>query len=206
MLQATKIRTSRELYFDCIDEEHRAMHIPRYNYTFSMKRRKEAALLTIEEFVKSTISLKSDKGNVYSDSDSSSCGEQDAPSPTLLKNFITGLPYFEPLHFGFHIPNDVKAPSCLCPCAWGLTCWRSNFSIDWEDEVSFKFQAFMPKSLMQHCATKGGSYHDCVLLYLGKLNIKSNQTWIDELTSYGNQRGDVNENTGSEDGGIHGEF
>ena len=91
----------------------------------------------------------------------------------------------------------------LCTGAYLL---RSNYSIDWEDEVSCKFQVFMLKSLMQHCETKGGSYHDCVLLYLGKLNIKSNQTWIDELTSYGNQRGDVNENTGSEDGGIHGEF
>ena len=98
------------------------MRIPRYNYTFSMERRKKAALLTIEEFVKSTISLKSDKGNVYSDSDSGSCGEQDAPSPTLLKNFINGLPYFEPLHFGFHLPNDVETPSCVCHCARGLTC------------------------------------------------------------------------------------
>ena len=68
----------------------------------------------------------------------------------------------------------------------------------------------MPKSLMQHCETKGGSYHEYVLL--GKLNIKSDQTWFDDITSYRNQRGDENEetfihgNTDSEDGGIHGEF
>ncbi len=120
MLQARKIRTSRELYFDCIDEEHRDMHIPRYNYTFSMERRKEAAQATIEEYVKSTISSKFDKGNVYSeDSDSSSCGDQYAPSPTLLKFFINVLPFFKPLHFGFHLPNDVETPSCVCPCAQG---------------------------------------------------------------------------------------
>ena len=133
-----------------------------------MDRRKEAAQATIEEFVKSTISLKSDKRNVYSDSDSGSCGDQEIPSPTLLKKFINGLPYFEPLHFGFHLLNDVETPSCVCPCARGLTCWRSNYSIDWEDEVSCKFQAFMPKSLMQHCEAKGGSYHSCVLFYLEK--------------------------------------
>ena len=144
------------------------MLIPRFHYTFSMDMRKEAAQATIEKFVKPTFSSISDIRNVYSDSDSSSCGEQDAPSPTLLKKIITGLPYFEPLHFGFHLPNDVKTPSCLCPCARGLTCWRSNFSIDWEDEVSCKFQAFMPKSLMQHCEAKGGSYHSCVLFYLEK--------------------------------------
>ncbi len=48
---------------------------------------------------------------------------------------------------------------------------------------------------MQHCETKGGSYHDSVLFNLGKLNIKSDQTWFDDLTSYGNQRGDENEET-----------
>jgi hypothetical protein len=122
MLQATKIRTSRELYLYCIDVEYRTMLLPRFDYKFSMDRRKEAAQATIEEFVKSTISSKSKKGNVYSDSDSGSCGEQDAPSPTLLKIFINGLPYFEPLHFEFHLPNDVETPSCVCHCARGLTC------------------------------------------------------------------------------------
>ena len=58
----------------------------------------------------------------------------------------------------------------------------------------------MLKSLMQHCETKGGSYHDCVLFYLGKLNIKSDQTWFDDLTSYGNHRGDENEETFIHDG------
>jgi len=77
------------------------MLLPRYHYTFSMDRRKEAAQATIEEFVKSTISLKSDKRNVYSESDSSSFGEQDAPSPTLLKKIINGLSFFEPLHLDF---------------------------------------------------------------------------------------------------------
>jgi len=196
MLQARKIRTPRELYFDCIDEDRRDMHIQRYNYTFSMEMRKEAAQATIEKYVKSMISSKPDKGNVYSDdSDSSSCGDQYAPSPTLLKNLINGLPYFEPLHFGFHLPNDVETPSCVCPCAQGLTCWRSNFSIDWEDEVSCKFRVFMPKGLLQHCETKSGSYHDCVLFYLGKLIFKSDQSWVDDLISYGNQRGDENEET-----------
>ena len=91
MLQATKIRTSRELYLHCIDLEYQTMLLPRYHYTFSMDR-KEAAQATIEEFV---------KRNVYSESDSSSFGEQDAPSPTLLKNFINGLSFFEPLHLNF---------------------------------------------------------------------------------------------------------
>jgi hypothetical protein len=87
MLQARKTRTPRELYFDCIDEDCRDMHIPRYNYTFSMEMRKEAAQATIEKYVQSMISSKPDKGNVYSDdSDSSSCGDQYAPSPTFLKN------------------------------------------------------------------------------------------------------------------------
>ena len=70
----------------------------------------------------------------------------------------------------------------------------------------------MPKGLLQHCETKSGSYHDCVLFYLGKLIFKSDQSWVDDLISYGNQRGDENEETfihgniDSEDGGIHGEF
>ena len=76
------------------------MLLPRFDYKFSMDRRKEAAQATIEEFVKSTISLKSDRRNVYSDSDSGSCGKQEIPSPTLLKKLF-GLPYFEPLHFGW---------------------------------------------------------------------------------------------------------
>jgi len=57
-----------------------------------MDRRKEAVQATIEEFVKSMISSKSDKRNVYSDSYSSYCGEQDAPSPTLLKKILMGYP------------------------------------------------------------------------------------------------------------------
>jgi len=92
MLQATKIRTSRELYLYCIDVEYRTMLLPRFDYKFSMDRRKEAVQATIEEFVKSTISSKSDKRNVYSDSYSSYCGEQDAPSPTLLKKILMGYP------------------------------------------------------------------------------------------------------------------
>ncbi len=70
MLQATKIRTSRELYLDCIDVEYRTMLIPRFHYTFSMDMRKEAAQATIEKFVKPTFSSISDIRNVYSDSDS----------------------------------------------------------------------------------------------------------------------------------------
>jgi len=68
------------------------MLLPRFHYTFSMDRRKEAVQATIEEFVKSMISSKSDKRNVYSDSYSSYCGEQDAPSPTLLKKILMGYP------------------------------------------------------------------------------------------------------------------
>jgi hypothetical protein len=92
MLQATKIRTSRELYLYCIHVEYQTMLLPRFDYKFSMDRRKEAAQATIEEFVKSTISLKSDKRNVYSDSDSGSCGDQEIPSPTLLKKLLMGYP------------------------------------------------------------------------------------------------------------------
>ena len=119
MLQATKIRTSRELYLDCIDVEYQTMLLPRFHYAFSLDRRKEAVQATIEELVKPTFSPISDIRKFYSDSDSSSCGEQNAPRPILLKKIINGLPYFEPLHFGFHLPNDVDCGDtklCMSLC------------------------------------------------------------------------------------------
>ncbi len=59
--------------------------------------------------------LSKNSHGCYSDSDTSSCKEKyvsnsNSPSPTSLKDFINGLPHFEPLHFGFYL-NDDKKPS-----------------------------------------------------------------------------------------------
>jgi hypothetical protein len=75
MLQATKIRTSRELYLYCIDVEYRTMLLPRFHYAFSLDRRKKAVQATIKELVKPTFSPISDIRKFDSDSDSNSCGE-----------------------------------------------------------------------------------------------------------------------------------
>ena len=96
----------------------------------------------------------------YSDSDTSSCEEQvvsnsNSPSPTSLKDFINGLPHFEPLHFGFYV-NDEKNQSCLCPCVKGVTHWRELQGIDLENEELCKFRLFLSKGLLQHCLDKGG--------------------------------------------------
>jgi hypothetical protein len=83
-----------------------------------MDSRKKAAQATIDAFANSNVkSVSKNSHGPYSDSDTSSCEDQvvSLPSPTSLKDFINGLPHFEPLQFGFYL-NDDKNPSCLCPC------------------------------------------------------------------------------------------
>ena len=45
-------------------------------------------------------------------------------------------------------------------------------------------------SLLQHCAAKGGTYHNCIKYYLQKLDIKPGKTWREESTSDRNHKGD----------------
>jgi hypothetical protein len=87
-----------------------------------------------------------------------------------LKDFINGLPHFEPLHFGFYL-NDDKMPSYLCPCVKGVTRWRESLRIDWENKELWRFHLLLSIGLLQHCADKGGSYHRCTGYYNQKLDI-----------------------------------
>ena len=86
-------------------------------------------------------------------------------------------------------------PSCLCPCAKGLTCWRHSFNIDLEKQELCKFYLLPSRGLLQHCSDKGGSYHSCAMHYHEKLDIKPGKVWIDDSTSDGNQKG-ADENEG----------
>jgi hypothetical protein len=109
-----------------------------------MDTRKKAAQATIKEFVKPTSTSVSMRSGFYSDSETSSSGGQDASnskssSPASLRDFINALLHVEPLHFGFYLLNDDKMPSCLCPCAKGLTFWRESFNIDLENQELCKF-------------------------------------------------------------------
>ena len=105
-----------------------------------------------------------------------------------MRDFIkNALPHFEPLHFGFYLSNDDKMPSCLCPCAKGLTFWRESFNIDLENQELCKFCVLLSRGLLQHCSDKGDSYHSCAKYYLEKLDIKPSKVWIDNSTSDGNQ-------------------
>ena len=104
-----------------------------------MDTRKKAAQATIKEFVKPTSTLVSMRSGFYSDSETSSSGGQDASnskssSPASLRDFINALLHVEPLHFGFYLLNDDKMPSCLCPCAKGLTCWRDFLILIWRSK------------------------------------------------------------------------
>jgi hypothetical protein len=157
-----------------------------------MNSRKKAAQATIDAFAKSNVkSVSKNSHGSYSDSDTSSCEDQvvSLPSPTSLKDFINGLPHFEPLHFGFYLNND-KNPSCLCPCVKGVTGWRESFKIDWKNEELCKFCLLLSKGLLQHCLDKGGSYHKSTLYYLRELDIKPDKTWTEESTSERNRKGD----------------
>ncbi len=168
MVQGKKMKTPRELYLQCLDKDFWKTPIPRSCYTFSMDARKKAAQATVDFFVKPNVKLLSKNSHgPYSDSDTISCEEQyvsnsNSPSPTSLKDFIYGLPHFEPLHFGFYL-NDDKKPSCLWPCVKGVTRWRESLRIDWENEELCRFHLLLSKGLLQHCADKGGSYHKCTL-------------------------------------------
>ena len=108
-----KMNTPRELYLQCLDEELQKISIPRIGYTFSMDARKKAAQATIDFFMKPNVKSLSKKSHGrYSGSDTSSCEEQyvsnlNSTSPTSLKDFINGLPHFEPPHFGFYL-NDTS--------------------------------------------------------------------------------------------------
>ena len=107
MVQGKKMKIPRELYLQCLDEDFRKKPIPIFCCTFSMDARKKAAQATIDFFVKPNVkSLSKNSRGRYSESDTSSCEEQyvsnsNPPSPASLKDFINGLPHFEPLHFGF---------------------------------------------------------------------------------------------------------
>ena len=116
-IQVKKMSSPRELYLECLDDNLRQISIPRIGYKISMDPRMKASEATIHAFSKSYYKPVSKKsGGRYSDSDSSSCDNQvvSLPSFSSLKNFIYGLPHFEPLHFGFYLNGD-KNPSCLCP-------------------------------------------------------------------------------------------
>ena len=120
-----------------------------------------------------------------------------------MKNFINGLPHFEPLHFGLYL-NEDKKPSCLCPCVKGVTRWRDLLQIDWENEELCRFHLMSSKSLIQHCTAKGGFYHKCTLHYLEKLNIKPGKIWAEESIFEGNQKGDVAPGTVDKNDSIYG--
>jgi hypothetical protein len=164
-VQLEKMNTPREFYLQCLDDDLRNIRIPRISYKFLLDSRKKAAQATIDEYVKPNVrSLLKKSHGPYSDSDTSSCEEQvvsnsNSPSHTSLKDFINGLPHFEPLHVGFYM-NDDKNPSCLCPCGKGFTRWRESFRIDWENEELCRFRLLLSKGLLQHCSDKGGSYHE----------------------------------------------
>ena len=153
MVQGKKMKTSRELYLQCLDENFRETPTSRICYNFSMDARKKAAQATIDFLMKPNVkSLSKNSHGPYSDSDTSSCEEQymsssNSPSPTSLNDFINGLPHFEPLHFGFYL-NDDKKPSCLCPCVKGVTRWRELLGIDWESEELCRFRLLSSKGLL----------------------------------------------------------
>ena len=113
-----KMTTPRELYLECLEDNLRKVPIPRISYKISMASRTKAAEATINAFSTSYVKpVSKNSHGPYSESDSSSCEEQVVCLSSLssLKNFINGLPHFEPLHFGFYV-NDEKNRSCLCPC------------------------------------------------------------------------------------------
>jgi hypothetical protein len=201
-----KMNTPRELYLQCLDGDFWKTPIPRICYKISMDSSKKAAQATIDNYAKSNVKLLLKKSHgPYSDSDTSSFEEQvvsnsNLPSLTSLKDFINGLPHFEPLHFGFYL-NDDKNPSCLCPCVKGVTRWRESLGIDWENEELCGFCLLSSKGLLQHCSDKGGSYHKCTLYYLEKLDIKPGKTWCVESTLEKNRKGD--DVTGSVDKKKH---
>ena len=137
-----------------------------------MDTRKEAAQATIDYFAKPMLtSVTKNSHGPYSESDTSSCEEQDAsnsnsPSPASLRDFINVLPHFEPLHFGFYLMNDDKRASCLCSFSRVVSSWRSFFKIDIKKKECCKFHLLQSNGLLQHCQAKGGSYHKCIVYYL----------------------------------------
>jgi hypothetical protein len=65
----------------------------------------------------------------------------------------------------------------------------------------------MPSTgLLQHCATKGGTNHNCIQYYLQKLDIKPGKIWTEESTFEGNQKGDVVPGTVDKTKTIYGFF
>jgi len=191
-IQVKKMTTPRELYLECLDVNLRKTSIPRIGYKISMDSRTKAAHSTINAFSTSYVKpVSKNSHSPYSESDSSSCEDQvvSLPSPSSLRVFINGLPHFEPLHFGFYL-NDDKNPSCLCPCAKGVSHWRESQEIDLENEELCKFHLMSSASLLQHCAAEGGTYHNCIQYYLRELNIEPGKTWREESTSDRNCKGD----------------
>ena len=59
MMQENKMKTPRELYLQCLDEDFQKTPIPRFCYTFSMDASKKAAQATIDFFVKPDVKLLS---------------------------------------------------------------------------------------------------------------------------------------------------
>ena len=77
MVQGKKMKTPRELYLQCLDEDFRKTSIPRICYTFSMDVRKKAAQATIDFYMKPNVKSLSKKSHgPYSDSDTSFCEEE----------------------------------------------------------------------------------------------------------------------------------
>jgi hypothetical protein len=70
MVQGKKMKTLRELYLQCLDEDMRETSIPRICYTFSMDARKKAAQATINFFMKPNVKFGfTVKTSVFDDGD-----------------------------------------------------------------------------------------------------------------------------------------
>ncbi len=71
-----KMKTPRELYLQCLDDNLQKTPIPRICYKISMDSRKKAAQATIDAYAKPNVrSLLKKSHGPYSDSDTSSFEE-----------------------------------------------------------------------------------------------------------------------------------
>ena len=109
----------------------------------------------------------------------------------FTERFINALPHFEPLHFGFYLLKGDKRPSCLCPCARGLTHWRTSFNIDMEKKECLNFIYFSQVAFSNIVHLRVIPITTVLCIILKKWISNQVKLRFDKSTSDGNEKEDV---------------
>ena len=132
-------RTSRDLYYECLDEgEAWGFPIPNLVYKINMQTRYAVARATVTQYTR-PVPIPKNTFSPYGNSDEDSDGPPPSPKKIdaiemkldkYLQVFIEALPHLETLHCGFKLQASNEKGYCFCALAKCLSPWKRKHYID----------------------------------------------------------------------------